>query len=338
VRLVTYTPEHFPLVARLAASARGARSLGHRPFVDHYYASRDWCRLLLAFDRRGEVSGAIGIEEIPFEHAGRPLTLACGSNLVAVQPGTGGLLFWHWVRSHDLTCVFGGGAETHRLTERQRWTYFHGIRTLRLNRPYVVRAGDAWWRAAAKRVAAALPGVDVARRARAVAGAVEAIEEPEATEDMLPATTPFTFRMRPTVAYLNWRYGTGLSFVRYRCFRLRTERTRGYVIVNDKPDAILVAQADADDPALLAAGILAAVGRVAAEGGARREVLLTCAHAEMLAALRAFGFRPDPGERRLAIGSARGTVDLPADTSRWLINFDWIDNGLRAPFRDQTDP
>ena len=273
---------------------------------------------------------------VPFEYQGTPVTLTCGSNLATLHPGAGGLLFLHWVRSGEFACVFGGSADTHRILEKQRWMYFHGIRVLRLNRSYAVRADDAWWRAAAKRIVRTLrPGVDVARRARAVATTVQAIEEPAVTADMLPVSSPFTFRMRPAVEYLNWRYDGGLSFVRYRCFRLVTDRTCGYVIINDKPDAIVVAQADADDPATLAAGIVAAIGRVAQERGARREVLLTCAHTDMMATFQSLGFRPDQAERRLAIGSRSRSLKLSPDTSRWLINLDWIDNGLRAPFLDQ---
>ncbi len=337
VRLVTYTPEHFPLVAQVAAVAPGARSLGHRPFVDHYYGSRDWCHLYLALDRDDQVSAVVGLEQIPFEQEGRLLTLTCGSNLATLRPGAGGVLFLHWVRSSDYACVFGGSADTHKMLQRQRWTYFPGIRTMRLNRAYVAREGERWWRAAAKTALRVVqPGVNVARRARAVAGSVEAVEQARVTPEMLPDATPFTFRMRPTVDYLNWRYDGGLSFVRYRCFRLVTDRTRGYVIVNDRPDAIMVAQADADDPATLAAGIMAAVGRVAGARGPRRQVVLTCAHREMAAMFRGFGFRADPVDRPFAIGSGKHPVDLSTDTSRWLINFDWIDNGLRAPFLDQA--
>jgi hypothetical protein len=335
VKLVTYTPDHFPLVARAAASASGASSLGHRPFVDYYYATRDWCRLYFVLDR-DEVQAMIGIEQVPFEYEGTPVTLACGSNLATVHGGAGGLLFLHWVRSGEFTCVFGGSDDMHRLVRSQRWTYFHGIRVLRLNRSYVARADEAWWRAAAKRIAQTLrPRVDVARRARAVATAVQAIEEPAITADMLPVSSPFTLRMNGTIEYLDWRYAGDLSFVRYRHFRLVTDRTCGYVIINDKPDAILVAQADADDPTTLATGIIAAIGRVAGERGARRAVVLTCAHAEMMATFHAVGFRSDRTERQLAIGRRGRPCQFSPDTSRWLVNFDWIDNGLRAPFLDQ---
>jgi len=337
VKIVPYTPDRFSLVAGVAATAPGARSLGHRPFVDYYYATRDWCRLYLAIDRDERVAAVMGLEQLRFEYRGRPMVLGCASNFVALRAGAGGPLFLHWVRSSEYACVFGGSPDTHRIVQSQRWTYFHGIRVLRLNRPLLARPGEAPWRAAAKTLLRAVrPGVDIARRAAGAPGEVTVVEEAAIGPDMVPASTGFAFRLAPTVEYLNWRYDPALSFVRYRLYRIVRDGTRGYVIVNERPDRIMVAQADADDPGTLAAGILAAVGCVAASGRRRREVVLSCAHPRMTATFRDVGFRADSEERPLAIGSVRRPVDLAPDTSAWLINLDWIDNGLRAPFLDQA--
>ena len=53
--------------------------------------------------------------------------------------------------------------------------------------------------------------------------------------------------------------------------------------------------------------------------------------------------RPDgiPGvgvEGPFAVGSLKGPVALPADPSRWLVNYDWGDNGLRPPFLGEAAP
>ncbi len=336
MRVVTYTPDDFPLLAKVVEAVPGAKSLAHRGFVDYYYASREWCRLLLALDPDGQVCAVMGLEQIPFEYEGAPVTLGCASNFATLRPGVGGSLFLHWVRSSELACVFGGSPDTHRLLQSQGWRYFHGLQIFRLNRPYVVRAGDSWWRAAVKRVGERIrPRVDVARRAASHADGVEVIEVPTVTDDMLPASSPFRLRMRPSAEYLSWRYSGTLPFVRYRSFRIVDRRVRGYVIVNEQPRAIVVAHADADDAEALGAGILAAVAHVAARRDAGGEVVLACAHHGMKALFSRAGFRTDRDERPFALGARGHRVEIDPDTSRWLINFDWIDNGLRSPFLDE---
>jgi hypothetical protein len=56
----------------------------------------------------------------------------------------------------------------------------------------------------------------------------------------------------------------------------------------------------------------------------------------MAAIYRRFGFRAKHGDRPLAIGGRTPGGTVPTDTSRWLINYDWGDNGLRAPFPDHA--
>src|SRR5213593_1780585 len=142
-------------------------------------------------------------------------------------------------------------------------------------------------------------------------------------------------RCAPGVAYLDWRYSRALSFVRYRLFRLVRGGPCGYVVLNEHPGSLVVAQADGPDPDTLAAGVLAAVAEVAGEGSRQPEVVLASCHAQMRRIYEGFGFRPARVERPFALGSAHGPVRLGRDTSSWLVNFDWTDNGLRPPFLDQ---
>src|SRR6185369_6459530 len=79
MRIVSYGPEYFPALARAAATARTGRSLGHQPFVDYYYASRDWCRLHLALAADGDIVAAIGVEHVPFEYLRQPLSIGFAS-------------------------------------------------------------------------------------------------------------------------------------------------------------------------------------------------------------------------------------------------------------------
>ena len=82
-------------------------------------------------------------------------------------------------------------------------------------------------------------------------------EEHAYTEDLFPRTSPFTFRFAPDLDHLAWRYALNLSFVRYRLFRIVVRGvSTGYVILNETPSRLMVAQCDANDPTTLVHGIL----------------------------------------------------------------------------------
>jgi hypothetical protein len=342
MRIVTYGPEHFPALARVAATARTGRSLGHQPFVDYYYTTRDWCRLYLALGADGEIVAAIGVEHIPFEHLGQPLSIGFASNFVTFQPGAGGYLFLHWVRSTDVTCIYGGSPDTHRIIQSQKWTYYPGVKTYRVNARYKAAGRDAPWRRAAKSILRALaPSIDLHARVAAVRAqyARENLairEESTITEDMVPSARCFSFRLAADAEYLRWRYATDLSFVRYRVFRLLCgTATSGYVVINAQHDRLMVAQADADDPISLAVGILLALGEVARDRRRPPEVVLASPNHVMQEVFRAVGFEADPNERPFALGAKRHPLRDATDTSTWLVNLDWTDNGLRSPFLDE---
>jgi hypothetical protein len=49
----------------------------------------------------------------------------------------------------------------------------------------------------------------------------------------------------------------------------------------------------------------------------------------------AFGMKPFKVERLFAFGREDRPTNVDGDTSKWLVNYDWGDNGLRLPFLDQ---
>jgi hypothetical protein len=132
VRIVPYSGEHWHRLEAAVQTVGAARSLLHRPFVEWYYGTRDWCRLWLGYDEGGALAAAVGIEQPPFEIGGAPVSVAAASNSVTFVPGAGGLLFLHWVRTSEHALVFGGSPDTHRILASQgkRWTYFAGVRVL----------------------------------------------------------------------------------------------------------------------------------------------------------------------------------------------------------------
>ena len=167
-------------------------------------------------------------------------------------------------------------------------------------------------------------------------GSVRVEEQAVFTPDLFPATSPFEFRMLPDCDYLNWRYQTGLDFVRYRLFRIvRGSMTAGFVVLNEQPHRVLVAHADADDSLTLARGIVAALALSSTGSRRRQGVVLTAADDTLRSTFRQLGFRERTNARPFVIGSLIRKPDWPDDTSRWLVNFDWCDNGVRPPFLGQ---
>jgi hypothetical protein len=339
-RLVQYTPEHFDALRRAAERVEQAASLCHQPFVDHYYVSSRHAALHLLLDGDGAVLGTVGVERMPFEVDGAAVTLGFGSNFYAFQPGAGGYLFMQWVRSCPLALVFGGSPDTHRILRQQEWTYCSGVRVYELNRPFRRRPGESAWRSVARRVVLATRRKSMGKVRAGIPADVRArlsvAEVNDYAEDMLPPSSPFRVRFAPDVEYLRWRYLPGLSFVRYRPFRiLDGGKPAGYVILNEQRERLIVAHCDGTNPADLACGVLLSLAEAAGEDEPPKAGSLACSHPAMQHVYENAGFRPAAAERPLAIGGGTSAERFPADTSQWLVNLDWGDNGLRAPFLDQ---
>jgi len=338
VKIVTYKPERFPAL-RTAAERMNVPSLRHQPFADWYYATSPTCKLWMALDGSESVVGVVGVDAVPFEHDGERMLLGFGSNFHASQKGVGGILFLQWLKSVPVGAVFGGTEMTHAITRKQNWTYFSGIKTYFLNRGLASSSGEPIknriLKSAVKMMR--LP-VNVRRRAArlptSVRSRIEIAEERVFSDDLLPTRSPFRFRCAADADYFRWRYDTNLSFTRYRLFRVRTDgRTAGYVIIHETAKRLTVAHADGQVAADLAYAVLMAVAETASDTRHTREVQLASSHPEMQAIFADFGFRPLTHDRPLALGSMRGPITIPADTSRWMVNFDWSDNCLRLPFR-----
>jgi hypothetical protein len=340
VRLIEYTPACFDLVREAAAQIRGNYSLHHRPFVDYYYASWPECKLYLSLSSSARVCGLIGVEKMPFQLDEKPLTLGFGSNFHAFQRGVGGLLFMRWIRSCDLALEYGGTEDAHRIIRQQGWTYFTGIKNYWLNSDYPVHAGEATYRRAAKwllrhTVPRLLPAY-APRLAETERRKVSVREEFSYSEDLLPVKSLFRFRLAPTVEYLKWRYNLKLSFVTYRLFRiLEDDHSVGYVVLNENSRRLLVAQCDAEGEEVLAYGVLHSILQAGEKDAAPRTVMLTCANSRMAEIYMKFGFAAGKNDYPMAIGGS-GKAAIPGDTTNWLVNFDWGDNGLLGPFRDQA--
>jgi hypothetical protein len=209
-----------------------------------------------------------------------------------------------------------------------------------LNKPYRPRPGEPSWRVAAKWVLRHTRGnrsiADRAARTEFPAG-LSVREERDYAADLLPTRSAFRFRFAPSAEYLSWRYNTRLSFVRYRLFRiLENEKTVAYVVLNDSPDLLLVAQCDGQDPVVLAYGVLLSIVRASDEDTQHRPVCLVSSHPQMQKIYERFGFRRDGPDQTFALNAIERNGNVDSNTANWLVNLDWGDNGLLGPFLDQS--
>jgi hypothetical protein len=341
--IVDYTPKLFGDVSEMVSQFPGPINLAHRPFVDYYYATRESSKLYLYYSDSGKVIGTLGRELTRFEYNSRELTIRIGSNWYSLQQGVGGELSRHSAQSNpDSTgLMFSASQDTLAILRHHNWTFMPGIRGYFLNNPCSLYPGESIWRSAAKsllrRVARRSISSFAPRIPSQISAEVTVREEGSYAPDLLPSRSPFIFRFAPDAEYLSWRYNLALPFIRYRLFRAISRGvTAGYVILRDSPQEIIVAQCDGEDAAALAYGVLLSVLELGRKDQEPRTVFLACCHSEMEKIFQAFGFREQRGgDIPFAFRTRPPHVDLSPGASHWLVNFDWGDNGVRPPFRDQ---
>lgn len=343
MNILKYQVGDFPMLRSLWHGLEPDHPLRCREFVDYYYGTTDICRLYYLLNDSDNVLGVFGVERMNFSVQGCQISMGFGSNFVSFYPGAGAMLFLHWIRNYEFGVVFGGSEDTHRILRRQRWKYVVGVKEFILNRKYLPRSDEGVLRRTAKAVARQLDRRIVISRESGWLDTVEdlrlsVVEERRLFKDCLPRSSAFSLRFAPDLTHLNWRYSTELPFVRYRVFRvLQNDDTIGYVILNHKPEQIIVAHCDGEDPLLLAYGVCAAAALAVQGVDESPTVLLTSSHPVMQGVFKSLGFRSSMTDRPLAFGGLGRTPQLPGDPSSWLVNFDWGDNGLRPPFLRQPD-
>ena len=339
--IVEYTPDRFDDLQLMVARVRPYMNLAHRPFVDYYYATRSWCKLYLYVSDSGHILGTLGRELLRFEHESREVTIRIGSNWYSLAPGVGGKLtkFSRQANPSTFGMTLMASREAVEVLLHYGWVPMPGVRGYFLNGPCHLYP-RIWWRRMANAVVRRIGGKRISsfasRLPPEVVSQITVREEHGYSDDLLPRRSPFRFRFAPTAEYLSWRYNLSLSFVRYRLFRiLAGGATIGYVILNDAPRHILVAQCDGEDATALAYGVLLAVLEAAANDQRTRTVFLSCCHAEMQPVFEGFGFKPQRRDIPFGFHTLPPGVNPAAGISNWLVNYDWCDNGLQTPFLDQ---
>ena len=341
--IIEYTPEYFDALQKMVAQVPRLMNLAHRPFVDYYYATRSWCKLYMALSESGEVIATLGRELRRFEHNSQEITIRTGTNWFSVRPGAGRRLTRYSAMSNpgSYGMVLMASSVAIDVLRHRNWVPVPGVAGYFLN-GCSLRPWNSWWKSAANLAVRTFAGKRISRCASRIpeqaASRISVHEEFSYAPDLLPKHSPFSFRFAPNIEYLDWRYNLSLSFARYRLFRIVADgRNVGYVILNDSPDQVIVAQCDAEDATALAYGILLSVLEAGRNDRAARTVFLSCCHSEMRPIFEEFGFR-----RWFRGDLPFGFLELPPsigetrEISDWLVNYDWADNGLQAPFLDQN--
>ena len=339
--IVEYNPDLFSDLQEMVSRLPGPMNLVHRPFVDYYYASRSWSKLYLSLSESGRVLGTLGRELVRFEYEGREITMRNGSNWFSVQRGVGGELLKYSARVNPNSSGFMllASPEAVKVFHHYGWVPVPGVLGYFLN-GCSLYPWDSWWKAAANSIirqySRSKASSFVSRIQSNGRAGITVSEEHSYSADLLPRQSPFRLRFAPTLEYLDWRYNLSLLFVRYRLFRISSGGTSiGYVILNESPQQIIVAQCDGEDAVVLAYGILLALAHVGAKDRKPRTMFLSCCHAEMRHVFQQFGFRAWlRADLPCAFHSLPPDFDLTG-TSNWLMNYDWADNGLQGPFLDQ---
>jgi len=343
LRLVEYSSDWFEKLLPAARSRGPLFCLQYRSFVDYYYTTHpEWCRLYLAVGKDDAIIGTQGAELMRFQCNQDEKILFFPRDYFSTQPGVGTYLFMKWMQvSSSRGIAFGGTEQFHQIIRALGWTYFNDIQIYYMNEPYhchltdgLIRRGAKWF---LNQVYLKKLSEFAVRLPEWVRTEITVQEEQSFTEDMLPQHSPFSFRFAPTAEYLNWRYNTELPFIWYRLFRiLHREKPDGYVVIGDFPERLIVAQCDSDDTVALSYGILLSILEAGRNDEKPRTVMLSSSHLLMRGIFEEFGFRAWYHPRPFAIGGLRVGVDIPMETSNWLVNFDWGNNGLRAPFVDRA--
>lgn len=338
--IVEYTPEMWSALQQAVSRLYGIINLSHRPFVDYYYGTRPSCRLFLYIEDDGRILGTLGREVMPFLYGNQCITIRTASNWYSLQPGVGVKLTRGLLRVNPQMpgLMFGGSHDTLKILRRYGWPFIPGIKMHSVNTDAIAWPGEPKWKARARAVRRIFRRpVSIASRLPAeAASGLEVCEEHAYTGDLLPRSSPFTFRFAPDAEYLTWRYNLALSFVRYRVFRIVARgKSAGYVILNESPQKIIVAQCDGEDAASLAYGVLLSLAKLEGEQSGRA-VYVTSSFPQMQAIFEAAGIKAEPGPGvPFAFRCEQWPLEMGMNPSSWLVNYDWGDNGLRSPFLDE---
>ena len=142
MRIVEYTPDRFESLRRAAEQMSPTVTLRHRPFVDYYFATRDWCKLYLFLRDDESVAATLGYERM--RRVRRPrVDNRHRLQLLVAPERPGGFLFMQQLKDCPIGITINGSAYTQQIMKNLKWSYFEGIYDFHLNAPR--QRGAAKW-------------------------------------------------------------------------------------------------------------------------------------------------------------------------------------------------
>jgi hypothetical protein len=277
---------------------------------------------------------------MPFRIGERQLKVACLSSFYAFRPGFGFYAFAACMQGCDAGLLLGGTEQARGFAARSKWS-LEQIRAFSINNRHSEIGGGllrVWFKKLANRLSQRSPLGSLRGNLPGDLKGIRVAERAAYEASLLEFTSAFHFRFDPDITHLAWRYALDLPFMRYRLFQAYSGTTYiGYVILQDTPQGLLVAQADGIEPRLTAAAVVHAISAIAKSEVDGRQVILLTSHTAMRDVYESVGFRHRPGvDKPMALGTAKGPVNIPIPSSGWLVNYDWGDRGLTRPFLDEA--
>jgi hypothetical protein len=330
-RLIRYEPRFFE-VLQSNATVPADSLLRQRSIVDWYYTTSEYSSLTMVVDGRDQCLACLGSEVVPLQAGECRQKIGCLSGFYAFHPGYGFYGFAAALRGCHAGLMQGGTEPALRFARRLKW-HFGEIPAYWLNVRYKATKKQGFRNAAKKVLNRFAPRTPLKSLAASLEGRFREIritEQDRYAADLLDFQSTFPFRFLPSLSHLTWRYPMNRSFVRYRWYKAFTGKGYlGYVILEDRPDRLIVAQADGTEPALLAAAIIKTFSAAATDQSDARETALLCANPVMQHVFESVGFRRvERRNRRFALGTMKGPMKVSVPQSEWLMNYDLADRGL----------
>ncbi len=315
-------------------------NLRHRAFVDWYYSSSDFCGLTLLLDDHDHCLACLGNERMTLKVGELGYRLGCLSSFYAFHPGYGFYGFSAALHGADAGFMLGGTDKAIGFVQRLGWDLGQ-INAYSLNLTYHEDAGHPLRNLCKLLVNACVSRVPLHNLETKLPDSltrVQVIEQSSYADDLLDFPSSFAARFDRPVAHFAWRYALDLPFARYRLFKafLGSEYI-GFVILQDMPEQVLVAESSGSEPKAVAAAILRSISAVARSEEDKREVLLLCSNPAMQRIFVSAGFQYSARRRiQFGFGGLKGRIPAPVGPSEWLVNYDLGGRGLHRPFLDET--
>jgi hypothetical protein len=287
-----------------------------------------------------ELVGTVGVEAVEFEtSAGERFRVGFGHNFFSFVPGVGARLYFRAVRTYGGGVSFGAVPRSQQIMKKRRWTMLADVYEWSVNPLDKSDQLEPAWKAAARSLRAQLLRVDLRTLAsRATAAGFSACQVQRLSKYspwISPDQTEFSWRFRPSLEHLKWRYPLKDGPLRYRAYQVeRAGEPLGFVILSWRPDQIAVAHVDVARRADYVPAVVHSIAALVEENDEARYAWVRFAKQQdgEDALLRTAGFRRAGWPTFFGVSqqSDADRVEIPLTGGNFSLGIG--DNDLRVPF------